>query len=684
MSRQTHNDWLVLKPPFPARSTVKRAFRDYAARLSKLVHLDNEIDNLQKDLQAELNNRSVDGLPETALRAAVYILTDLVQQGWSIRLNKRRDVEVKRPTGAHLDPTLEKARIKAQELVKRNEQLREPATRRFIKSMETKSYHKGRLTSIYSLIRDGRELAMSLRSARSLAGDERMRALSEVINPYIQFVGQPLRCEHTGLRLQDIWRYFRHTWTNQYTNTPGRSMAFLVRDRAQEYHPVIGIGCLGSPIVQMRERDAWIGWHPEEFIEFVRELSPRDVVRWLQATVTTAIDEIYVDDFFEEGLLSPSECRKPTPDTLKRLIAHGEKQREVHHRLANSKDLKRPKKTGRTSSSDEHWQSRAKTHLYRSKRALSLAEMLQSRIFLQKHLSSSTSSDQLYALFSTKDGRQVINKILRKAKADRVGIAMADITVCGAVAPYNHLLGGKLVSMLAASPEIVATYRKKYIRQESEIASSMAGRPIVRSSELVFLGTTSLYGVGSSQYNRLRMPTELIGGAEGEQLAFLELGKSVAYGTSQFSSTTISALVSLVQQSNNGRRVNSIFGEGVSPKLRKIRDGLHALNFPADALLLHGRQRIIYGIPVARNLRKYLLGMDRKPDYIFDLKKPQRSTSEIGRWWTKRWLSNRIEADNILSQVKQHTLIQPIRHGARVVLPHINDDQALLFDEFTD
>jgi hypothetical protein len=260
---------------------------------------------------------------------------------------------------------------------------------------------------------------------------------------------------------------------------------------------------------------------------------------------------------------------------------------------------------------------------------------------------------------------------------------MADITVCGSVAPYNLILGGKLVSMLAASPEVVTAYRNKYLAQESEIASSMAGRPIIRRSELVFLGTTSLYGIGSSQYNRLRMPAERIGGKKGEQLAFLELGKSDAYGTSQFSSDTVRALVSLVQQSSNGQRVNSIFGEGVSPKLRKIRDGLDALKLPTDVLLQHGRQRIVYGVPVVRNLREFLLGMDDEPEYCFDMNEPERSTEEIGRWWTERWLKNRIESDDVLARIEQHTLVRPIRHGARVVLPHTDDGQATLFEDFT-
>ena len=300
---------------------------------------------------------------------------------------------------------------------------------------------------------------------------------------------------------------------------------------------------------------------------------------------------------------------------------------------------------------------------------------------LQQHLSTPPTSAQVRSLLDTAAGRKVVKDVLRKAKADRVGIALADITVCGAVAPYSPILGGKLVSMLAVSPEVISAYRERYIDQESEIASSMAGRAIVRPSSLVFLGTTSLYGVGSSQYNRLRMPAEPIGGEPGERLEFLPLGKSRSFGTSHFSSATVSALVTLVQQSSNGRRVNSIFGEGVSPKLRKIREGLAALNLPTEALLQHGRQRIVYGVPVVRNLREFLLGMDDAPDYIFDVEASRDSSEAIGRWWSERWLTKRVESDNVLERVAEHTLIRPLRHGARVTLPPLDNGQISLFDD---
>ena len=622
------------------------------------------------------------------LSAALSLLTDLAGQRWQVRVTDEGTVEVRRPDANILTPRAEKDRIQAQELVKRNEQLKQPSMREFVKMMERRRLYAGEFVSIFSLMRDGREFAASLRAARDLPMDQRPAALRKVVDPFLQFVSdEKATCEHTGLRLQDIWRYFRHTWSNQYTSTPGRTMAFLVRDRAASFHPVIGIGALGSPIVQIRERDTWIGWDPDAFLESLDNNPSEEVGRWLVRIVNSTISEIFVNDFLQENyegevLLSPQQITRPSIDVISRLTAYSKNQRVLHHRLANSQELKtsRPQHLGGTSLN--HWEKRAQSHLFRSKRALSLAEMLWARMILGVLLGDNPSVQGMQRITADPEGRRVIKRVLRKAKGDRVGIAMADITVCGAVPPYNPVLGGKLVSMLAASPEVIETYELRYAKAESEIASSMAGRPIVRPSSLVFLGTTSLYGVGSSQYNRIRVPARRLGGGEKEELRFLELGRSDAYGTSHFSEVTVKHLVSLVQQSHNGQRVNNIFGEGVSPKLRKIRDGLMCMSLPADALLNHGRHRIIYGVPLIRNLREYLLGMHDRPDFMFSCEGSQ-ATRLVSDWWIERWLSRRIDRDEVLDLVASNTLISPIRHGARVVLPEIKHEyeQLQLFED---
>ena len=648
-------------------------FREYAKRLSNAMEEDGN--NFQRSLDNSLALApSINHEP--ALRAALCILIDLAKQRWSLRVTAEGTVEVKRPGPERIDPRREKARIRAQELVKRDEQLREPATRRFVQRMERSVISGNQPVSVFSLFRDGLELADSLRSARALPPSQRIEGLRAAVDPYLQFVHDSATCEHTGLRLRDVWRYFRHTWSNQYTTTPGRRMAFLVRDRARIFHPVMGIGAIGSPIVQIRERDAWIGWDAETFFKSITEAPSAELVAWLNKILNRAISEIFIDDFLEEQLLDRRDLREPSSEAIARLKTHSKRQRSLHHRFVNLQEHK-----AWPGGSESVWRQRARTHLYRSKRALSLAKLLLARRTLRESLGERPNVESVRTLIGNREGGQAVRSILRKAKADRVGIAIADITVCGAVEPYNQILVGKLVSMLAASPEVILAYRNRYSEQQSEIASAMAGHPVIRPPHLVLLGTTSLYGVGSSQYNRLKMPAELLGGRRGEYLEYQQLGKSAAYGTSHFSADTVAALVTLVEQTSNGQRVNSIFGEGVSPKLRKLRDGLAVLGLQAGELLQHGRQRIVYSVPLVRNFREFLLGLDEEPDYLFDLSDPKKGTAAIVDWWTKRWLSKRVMKDEILERLNEHSLVRPIRHGARVVLPRNHPEQGLFFDD---
>lgn len=655
--------WTTLEPTLPSKAS-QAAFVTHAQALARACGRDRD-DAVIEKFRAEFiakTKRSRRHVRQ-ALLSAGLVVSDLATQGWIIQVRDKR-VEV-RPPEPITDPLAEKARIRRQELVKRDAQLREPSVHRFLDSMERQRLHQGKYVSIYSLMRDGRELAESLREARTHLNNGWADALSKLSDPYLEFVNSKRAvCPHTGLRLTDVWRYFRHTWTNQYTSVPGRTMAFLIRDRAAANHSVMGIGSLSSPIMQIRERDSWIGWHPDTFLERVRREPTRALAKWLVETLDAAIDEIYVADLIEDQVISTRDLTVPSEASLKRLDREGAEQRRLHHRYVRSRDHKQKHAE---LPGDEYWVVRARTHLFRSKRALALATYLRVRAILNEAFGAKPTAKKLAALAATGSGRDAIRKVLRKAKADRVGIAVADISVCGAVQPYNALLGGKLAAMLAASPEVVYRYRRRYSRAESEIASSMAGRSIIRAPKLVLLGTTSLYGVGSSQYNRIKIPAELLGGAAGDVARFHELGRSEAFGTSQYSDETVDALVGLVQQSE-AQRVNSIFGEGVSPKLRKVRQALDLLNLPSKLLLRHHRPRVVYAVNLVRNLSDYLLGLAKRPDYIVPVDNGPAATAAIGAWWRERWLKHRITSDEVLEEVARHTRVHPITHGARV--PH--------------
>lgn len=656
---RTLPSWTCLRPPIVDQGRSQSAWLAYARLLSRAqraLPTSQDIEHVRTSFVSQIERFS--RKDRARLLAAGLVLRDLAMQGWHVRV-RRKAVEVSPPTVV-ADHHAEKARIRQQELLKRDAQLAEPSTREFVASMEQARLFGNEFVSIFSLMRDGRELAAALREARDHNNNGWADALQRAVDPYLQFVSPESRCQFTGFRLIEVWRYFRHTWTNQYATVPGRSMAFLVRDRAARFHPVVGIGALSSPIMQIRERDKWIGWHPETFLEDIRVQPTNQGARWLVQRLAAAIDEIYVEDFIEEGIITTRDLSEPSLHCIKRLSTEGVRQRKRHHRYARSLEHKKK------GSGDDHWINRARTHLFRSKRAIALADFLSIRATFGHRFIGRPTGKQLAKLLETNSGKRAVQKIVRKVKADRIGIAVADISVCGAIQPYNAILGGKLVSMLAASSEVVHEYRRRYSRAQSEIASAMAGRAIIRPPNLVLLGTTSLYGVGSSQYNRIKIPCARLGGLNNECIRYEELGRSQSFGTSQYAEDTVRALVELVQQSKEGQRVNSIFGEGISPKLRKIRDGLDLLNFPSNELLRHHRQRVVYGIPLIRNLRTYLLGMARRPEYLFAENQPRNVTAAIAAWWRERWLRGRIQNEAVLEEVAKHTHIRPIHHGARV------------------
>lgn len=673
--------WIQFEPCVPPDTRGVAALHGFVDQIASWQRakpdkeLNGKLEHCRQEALRRIASDSVRGAQH--LKAAVYLLADLIKQGWTVRMRAEK-IEICRPALEGNEGEVARRFIQSQLHAERDEQLRDPSVREFVQAMEAKQLHNGRFVSIFSLIRDGRELAEALKRAADVSTKEmRPKAMAAVLQPYLQFVRGEERCPHTGLRLQDVWRYFRHTWANPYKSVPGRNVMVLVRDAAAPFHPVIGIGAISSSSVAMACRDSRIGWTPREFLADLRERPSKRLAVWLQRTVDQAIEDLFVDDFLESGLLFPRELRQPSPEVILRLQKHAKTQREKHHRLVKSSDYK--KAAPADDVDDEFWQRQARLPLFVSKRALELAKLLAARAAIQSSFGKKPTQSAMVEFIQSREGVSTIGKVLRKAKADSVGIAMADLTVCGAVAPYNELLGGKLVAMMLTSPEVVVEIHRRYKKFASIIASSMAGRPIRRPPHIVFLGTTSLYGQRPSQYDRIQIPAETLGGSVGESIRYEYMGRTSGIGTFQFGEKTVEALSRLLSQSSAGQRVNSVFGEGVNPRLRKIRDGLDLLGVSANELLNHGAPRLVYGVRLARNVRDFLIGADKKPDYYFPLKAPQRITLAIVEWWIKRWALARLERPDTLASIAEQTLVHPVRHAARVKLPQVDDDMDSLF-----
>jgi hypothetical protein len=178
------------------------------------------------------------------------------------------------------------------------------------------------------------------------------------------------------------------------------------------------------------------------------------------------------------------------------------------------------------------------------------------------------------------------------------------------------------------------------------IASQMAARPISKPADLRVLTTTSLYGVGSSQYNRLKLPADTYGGLR-DGLVWSELpGKTAGYGTVHLSPETVQALRMLSESVYAARRVNNVFGEGTSPRLRQVREGLEILGIRSDDVLHHATPRLFYAAEVVPGVREVLIGIARSS------KATAPKGTAICRAWISRWLVGRVKRSETLQKLR--------------------------------
>lgn len=570
------------------------------------------------------------------LKASLAVLLDLMRHEYCVKLQDGI-LHVGATTLDSWQDSVEayKEFQKRHLLQERDLQLSEDSVRRFVDRMETPRVVNGRKVSIFDLIADGKRVLARLHAE----GSRQQADFSSLpIQPYVQEVRVGERDPSTGLPLQDVWRYFRHTWTLPYNSTPGRNMQFLIRDAAQPSHPVLGILGLGSSVIQITPRDDALGWSLEAVVERFAPLLGLPVASGRQASSDLADVGRFVAAMRESIITARSEvshvgiCHhnaRPTPELVERLRALAEKFAELDYAEATTREHR--------SFKDER-----DTGLFRKKRAKALHRIIRAQAMFEAL--DGSAADQLRTLLTTQEGRAALRVALQEQKKRHVGSSIIDLVVCGAIAPYSSLLGGKLVAMLATSPTVVEAYRRRYEDATSHIASAMKGAAIVRPARLVFIGTTSLYETHSSQYERIRLPDDLGG------LRYSALGKTEGFASVQFSPETRELLERASTRTRGRRFVTHKFGEGVNPKLRAIGMGLSDLGLDGR-LLKYSSRRLVYGVLLAKNAQDYLLGMDSKPIYPWAGKPAERVEQEIARFWLSRWALPRSQSAAVATAI---------------------------------
>ena len=676
-----------------ARQMLDRQADGDSGRISSLVEVEATRASELRDLNGQRDEYT----------ACVRVLGDLaqlrwrlVESGYGLELHSPRpqDERVSDPASARRRKDAIRKELRPRVL----QQLSDPSIRKFIRKME-RPRASSRRKPIRTLIADGAELQARLAAARQIPADNpaRIEALRSAIKPYLQLVDTDIRDDHTGLLLGDIWRYFRYTWSIPQTPIPGRKILYLVRDAAHEAHPVIGIAALSNCAVQLVPRDRAIGWsasglsialatlfapHDQRaareasdlgirfqgIYQWLRPEFPLDndpsseikratlqrVSDWLLEGVSKAIEEIAC-----QGLVTNEEIAAPTPEVVERLrhlsreFASRRQDALAGHDNGNAgiatdavyaaipvdNDLLALE--AKHSSNAPVQDSRRM--LVRKKRAFELARLLDARRVLTANRDSLTDPATALVAIEKEEVRTAINTALAAIKSRRIGTNLLEITTCGAVAPYNRLLGGKLVALLLLSPQVASDNQRRYGREPTIIRSQLKNARVVPDNTLVWLGTTSLFSHGSSQYERLRLPAGVIA-PDQQEIRYSYLGNTSGYGTVQFADDTVRALEGLLQRRRGYRDVNSVFGEGASPRLRKLRSGLDAIGFHADLTMQHHQERRIYGVPLFSGAGLYLCGhQPRLPSYIAAPDTYAEATERIAEFWRQRWLSSRLE-----------------------------------------
>ena len=628
----------------------------------------DSIKSLNESIEVAFNSKHEENFLESLCR-------DLSNSGWKWE-KYQSTIYLKKTEG---DLTKSKDEIRKVHQVYRDIQLADLSVRTFITNCNTSRYFKNKRVSIKSLISDGHDLVKDLSAVSSRVNYSEMP-----IKPYIQEASSSQKCEHTGFYLSDIWRYFRHTWSTEYRSIPGRKLNILIRDGAREFHPVIGILGLTSPVLNLGVRDNNLGLSVDNILKELQGSPATKAFDYIKNHISKSFEEIFLNDLLEEGVISYADLKFPSKEKIRSLEIKAQELSKKHSKLMTGDDSSFAEAidlNGKDILNKERLFEACISPLFKGKRLKFLSSALKALKTFKETAPDITTFSKNLEDPSPVFIKEVLAFILLKLKNERLGANILDLSVCGSIAPYSFLLGGKLVSLLAGSPEIEEIYKKNYSDSPSIIASIMANKPIFKNAALIAVTTTSLYASGSSQYNRLKIPRTELGifnPKVNEPLEFKDIGTSEGYGTFQFSSATIQLADMLINEkienkTNQGTRANSTFGEGASPRLRKLREVLDRFKIPGDKILNHSYKRIVYLYPLVSNIQKEILKFSIDPEFILERTHPKIATEEICSFWYNRWAIKRAQLPEIKSQIEGNSFKKYGEHNAYVKIP-LNDN----------
>ena len=220
-------------------------------------------------------------------------------------------------------------------------------------------------------------------------------------------------------------------------------------------------------------------------------------------------------------------------------------------------------------------------------------------------------------------------------------VHVMDGYVVGAVPPYSHLIGGKLVASLMGSAEVKRTYERKYLGREAVISKKK------NRSRLVLLTTTSSLG-RSSIYNRLSIPN-------GPK--FIRIGMTKGFGHFHLSGPLFESLRSYLEAIGHPYASGNRFGMGPNWKIRVARKALNEIGIDGEAILNHGVKREVYAVPLAKNWKEILQGKNKNVRSI------TLPASEIAEFCLNRWIIPRASRDERYKMFDRYSIMNCLSNG---------------------
>lgn len=237
------------------------------------------------------------------------------------------------------------------------------------------------------------------------------------------------------------------------------------------------------------------------------------------------------------------------------------------------------------------------------------------------------------------------------ARGDRL-VNLMDAYVLGAVAPYNTLLGGKLVACLIRTREVYDDFQQIY----GGTTGIISGKE--KNARLLAVMTSSSLG-RSSIYNRLKL--------DGVHY-FKSIGYTSGWGHFHIPDKLFADLREFLRAIKHPYADLNRFGHGPNWRLRTTRAALEAVGFKDD-ILKHGIRREVFLCEFASNALRILKTGEGRPNLKTLSTAEQVAELALERWvrpraqrrpefqtWTTEDLQNLLTNNVRLDPIKQVAL----------------------------